>query len=52
MSTGIIQIFPTTFDFSHSPLNIELIIVIIRAEPEIPKEARIGSTSVFEDFLG
>ena len=52
ISTEMFRIFPSTFDFSHSYRNIELFIVILRAEPEILKEARRGNSSVFEDFLG
>ena len=32
--------------------NVELFIMILRAEPEILKEARNGNTSLFEDFPG
>ena len=52
ISTEIFRIFPAIFDFSHSCRNIELFIVILRAEPEISKEARRGNSSEFEDFLG
>ena len=50
--TEIFRIFPAPLDFSHSYRNIELFIVILRAEPEISKKARSGNSSVFEDFLG
>ena len=52
ISTEIFRIFPAPFDFSRSSRDIELFTVILRAEPEISKEARSGNMSALEDFLG
>ena len=47
-------IFPAPFDFTHSSRNIKLLLVILREEPEISKEARSGQhqPTKFNDFLG
>ena len=46
--------FSTPFNFSHSSLNIELFIIVLREEQEILKEARSGQHQLgkFDDFLG
>ena len=51
-STELLQISPAPFDFFHSSRNVELFLIILRAEPEILEETRSGNMSVFENFLG